>query len=322
MAGIRLIRGDREMPPPFSARAISVGAFDGLHLGHQAILQRLQKQAAHGLQPTVVLFEPLPRVFFSERAVPRLQTFRDKILGLEALGVKCIVCLRFNQELANTSAEEFISGVLIRKLGMRAMVVGEDFRFGRRRLGDVELLMKLANKHGFTLESINIKTKDQERISSTRIRATLAGGDMEKVFRWLGRPYSFSAKVGYGKQRGAALGFPTANLFCGRHSPPLAGVYAAEASWKNSQQKSWRCVLNAGTQPTFDGRHYRIEAHIPGYHGTLYGQRLRLSLRSRIRGECRFRNADELRKKIKQDLEAALSFSPSHRQTEECGGKT
>lgn len=309
MTAMQLVRGDKKMPFGRAACAVSVGAFDGLHLGHQAVLKQLCAQASGRLMPVVVLFEPLPRTFFAEQPIPRLQTLRDKLLGLVKLGIQRVVCLRFNQEVAAMSAEDFIAEYLVRSLGMRTIVLGEDFRFGYRRLGDLPLLKKLAKKHQFGVKAVPSQIKDGGRISSTQIRTALMDGDLQKVRRMLGQPYSFSGKIGYGDGRGASIGFPTANLFCGRCSPPLAGVYAAEAYWGRRKNSGRRCVLNAGTRPTFQGRRYQIEVHVPGYTGDLYGLRLQLRLLSRIRSETRFRNTEELRKKIEQDVETALNFS-------------
>ena len=310
MTTMQLIRGgDKKKPFGHVGCAVSVGAFDGLHLGHQAVLKQLGAQAADRLIPVTVLFEPLPRTYFAERPIPRLQTLRDKLLGLSKLGIQRVVCLRFNREFAAMSAEDFIAEYLVRDLGMRTIVMGEDFRFGYRRLGDMQLLKDLAKKHRFGVKAVPSQIKDGSRISSTQIRTALADGDLKKARRMLGQPYSFSGKIGYGDGRGASLGFPTANLFCGRCSPPLAGVYAAEAYWGRCKNSGRRCVLNAGTRPTFSGRRHQIEVHVPGYAGNLYGQRLRLQLLSRIRSEARFRSAEELRKKIEQDVEAAMSSS-------------
>ena len=297
------------MPPLRAAGAMCLGAFDGLHLGHQAILRRLQAPVAAGLKPTAVLFEPLPRTFFSTQIVPRLQTLRDKLLSLSAAGIQQVVCLRFNQDIATMTAETFVHELLLRRLTMRRIVIGEDFRFGHRRLGDVSLLEKLAKKYRFTLDVVTTQRRDNQRISSTQIRSALLAGNLKKVQQLLGRPYSFSGRIGYGQQRGTALGFPTANVFCGRHPPPLAGVYAAEVRCNNEHRQTRRGVLNAGTRPTFANQRYQLEVHIPDYHDNLYGRRLQLTLLSRIRSEMKFRDAGELRKKIAQDIEAALNVS-------------
>ena len=289
---------------------MAFGGFDGMHLGHRAVVERTLVHARELSQPAaVVLFEPLPREFFDKHTAPhRLYPLRERLAILAALGVERVVCLRFNARVAAIEAGEFIKRILVDKLGIRALVVGEGFRFGRDKSGDVALLGAASARYGFTTESVPaVKTDTGKRISSTWVREVLMRGDFAQAARLLGRSYSVSGRVGYGDRRGTALGFPTANLMLGCRPPPLRGVFAVTV--RGAAAGVLPGVANAGWRPTFDGNRFCFEVHLPEFSANLYRCRLRVRPLARIRDEQRFGSVDELRARIKKDVATAKAIS-------------
>ncbi len=304
---MEFVRGDYNLRPRHHGCVVAFGGFDGLHLGHRAVIARAVELAETPARPaTVVLFEPLPREFLDARnAPPRLYPLRERVEIIAALGIERVVCLQFNARIAASGAEEFIARILVEKLGVRALVVGEGFRFGRGQSGDVALLNAAAVRYGFETECITaVVTDTGGRISSTRVREALMAGDLAQAARLLGRDYSVSGRVVHGSRRGARLGFPTANLALGRRSPPLRGVFAAVV--EGAAAAPLPGVVNAGYRPTFDDRGFCFEVHLPGFSDNLYGRRLRARLVAKIRDEQRFDTAGELKSRIKEDIEAAM----------------
>ncbi len=298
--------------------AIAIGAFDGLHLGHQALIGRaLARARERDLEPVVLSFEPLPREFFQRAlGVSRLMTAREKIERLRALGVDHIGLLRFDRALSETSAEDFVQKLLVERLGAREVWIGLDFRFGHGRRGDLALLQAMGAELGFAAHSIDPVTINGERVSSTRVRAALSQGDHVTARALLGRDFSISGRVVHGQKLGRTLGYPTANLPLGKRLPPVHGIYAVRVS--GAGLRDWPSVASLGTRPTVNGRELLLEAHLFDFDGDLYGRRLRVDFVGKIRDEARFANLDDLTARMHLDAVEArriLADVPVLRET-------
>ena len=280
---------------------VCIGAFDGLHLGHRALVGRAVARAqALGVPALALSFEPLPREFFAKGAKPpRLMLPRAKFLGLRALGCDAVGLLRFDAALAALDAEAFVRRVLVGRLSAREVWVGPGFRFGNARAGDIDLLASLGDCHGFTAHDIAAVELDGERVSSTRIRAALAVGDFDGAARMLGCPYQIGGHVVHGRRLGRTLGYPTANLRFGNKTPALRGIYA---SWVHGVGDTpWPSVSSFGTRPTVDGIEPLLEAHLFDFEGDLYGQRITVEFVARLRDEERFPDLPSLVAQMHRD---------------------
>lgn len=302
---MELIRGAHNLRPRHRGSVVTIGNFDGLHLGHQAVLGQLAEKGAELCLPTVaVSFEPLPREYFlGEKAPPRLQRFRDKVLAMRRFSVDRLLCLHFDGRLARQEATAFVEELLVERLGVRYLVVGDDFRFGRDRVGDFRLLREAGPRLGFQVAHMHSFMVDGERVSSTRIREALGRGDMDMAQRLLGRPYRLSGRVAHGDKRGRHLGFPTANVKLGPRPLAVRGVYAVEVF--GLDEEPVRGVANVGNRPTVAGTQNRLEVHLFDYDGDLYGRHLHVDLLHRIRDERRFESLDALKAQIARDAEQA-----------------
>jgi riboflavin kinase/FMN adenylyltransferase len=279
---------------------ITIGNFDGVHVGHQKILEKtLELSKLHQLQPVLVTFEPYPHEFFHpEKRASRLTNLREKVNIIRKNNFDKISVLKFNHSLSRLSPDEFIQQVLIKKLNTRQVVIGEDFRFGHLRLGDAKTLEKY-----FPVNIVPPVFHDNKRISSTWIRETLSHADFITAKHLLGRDYSMTGKVIKGQQRGRLLGFPTANIAMGRRTPPLMGVYAV----KINQQ--FMGIANLGTRPTLhQDQKIFLEVHLFDVDLDLYGQWLDISFYCKIRDEKRFDSLDALKTQIHQDVMTARKF--------------
>lgn len=290
----------------------TIGSYDGVHRGHQQVLHRVVSRAAELSLPSLVMvFEPQPVEYFAKAEPPvRLTRLRDKTCLLFGEGIDWVLCLKFNEALRSLTAEEYIDTVLVDGLGVRHLAVGDDFRFGCDRSGDFAMLQRAGEQHGFTVSDSNTYTDNSERISSTRIRELLAKDELEKAEQLLGRPYSISGRVCYGRQLGRKMGFPTLNIGMGRYRPALQGVYAVEVSGGNLPAgSSWQGVANIGWRPTVDGgARPLLEVHLLDQDENLYGVLLSVTFRKKIRQEQRFESIDALKKQIEHDSHAARKF--------------
>lgn len=292
--------------------ACTIGNFDGVHLGHQALVQQVLAAAkARRLSPAVMLFEPQPIEHFrTDKAPPRLMSWREKVTQLVALGIETVFLLRFDQQLSQLSPEDFVNHVLVKACRARHVVVGDDFRFGRQRQGTVADIVKFGTPLGLSLEQASTCEWQNVRVSSTRIRAALAEGDLQSVAAMLGRPFEMAGKVVYGDQLGRTLGFPTANLSISQPSLPCRGVYAVTVSGAGFHAQ--KAVTNLGVRPTLDGVRLRCEVHILNYQGQLYGQRLRIRFLEKLRDEQRFDSVQALKVAITADINKAEQFFIEH----------
>ncbi len=276
----------------------TIGNFDGGHLGHQALMRVLKEQAEQrALMPRVMTFAPLTRDYFNPASAQRLMRLRDRLAWLQQPGIQTVQCLRFHRAFANLSATEFIDRYL-KAQGIKAVVVGENFRFGAGGAGDAEAL-KAA---GLELYTVPAETFQGERISSSWLRRLLSQGDFSLAQTLLGRPYTFGGRVIPGAQRGRQLGFPTANLSLRFHPLPLSGVYAV-CLRQVSTGLTYAGVANIGVRPTFSGDQRLCEVHVLGFSGSLYGQSVEIIPYQKIREERTFSSVEALKAQIKQDID-------------------
>jgi riboflavin kinase/FMN adenylyltransferase len=304
-SGVELIRGLHNLRPRHRGCVASIGNFDGVHLGHRAIVARLLDHAARlGLPARVVLFEPQPVEFFRPQAAePRLMRLREKLAALAALGVDGVLCLRFDTRLAGMPRQQFVDRLLAQGLGVRQLVVGPDFRFGHQRLGDVDYLGAAGAAAGFAVEVVPPLQLDGERVSSTAVRQHLTAGDLDGAARLLGRPYTLHGRVSHGDARGRTIGFPTLNLPLQRKAVSLRGVFAVRVT--GLAPAPLPAVANLGWRPTVDGRYPLLEVHVLDFDGQVYGRQVRVEFVRRLRDEQRFDGLDALRRQIDDDVRAA-----------------
>ena len=301
----------RGFPPASRHAALTIGNFDGVHRGHQAMLARLTEAAEDlALAPTVLTFDPHPREFFAPHSAPaRLSTLRDKLDQFAARGVARVHVARFDGRLAHLSATEFIERIVVAALRTRWMLVGEDFRFGRGRAGDLALLR--ASARTFSVEALPAVTDDAERISSSAIREALLKGDLDHAARLLGRPYAISGRVAHGDKRGRSLGFPTAN-FALRRKPPLSGIFAVRVLGLGPAPHLGAASL--GVRPTIqpDGRPV-LEVFVFDFDLAIYGRRIRIEFLHKLRDEERYPDLGALTRQIGRDVEQARAYFSTRR---------
>lgn len=305
---MELIRGLHNLRPHHRGCVATIGNFDGVHLGHQAVLGQLAERAAEaGLPTAVIIFEPQPGEYFARDAVPpRLSRLREKIQALRRFSVTRVVCLRFDRALAEMPAEAFIRRLLVEGLDVRYLVVGDDFRFGHQRRGDFMMLREAGAEYDFTVAAMHSFKVDGKRVSSTAIREALLRDDLAAAERMLGRPYRMCGRVVHGDERGRTIGFPTANIHLHRRSAAVNGVYAVEVF--GLEREPLAGVANVGTRPTVDGRSSRLEVHLLDYDRDLYGRYLHIDFLYKLRPERRFETLEELMAQIRQDAAEARAF--------------
>lgn len=287
----------------------TIGNFDGVHLGHRAVFKRLlAKGRSLGLAATVITFEPQAMEYFVPDAAPaRLTRLREKLVALADCGIERLVLLEFGSRLAQMGAREFVQELLVDGLGVRHLLVGDDFRFGHGREGDFQLLEAMGREHGFAVEDIHTVTHGDERVSSTRIRDALARGEFDLAQHLLGRPYRICGRIGHGDKRGRSIGYPTANLNLHRRVSPLRGVYAVVVG--GVADRLWLGVANVGNRPTVDGgSRYLLEVHLFDFEGDIYGRHAEVEFRLKLRDEKKFQSFEELKIQIDRDVAAAREY--------------
>ncbi|HEC83979.1 MAG: bifunctional riboflavin kinase/FAD synthetase [Candidatus Parabeggiatoa sp. nov. 2] len=302
---MEFIRNLSQLRPRHQGCVATIGNFDGLHLGHQAVLQQLIAKANQLQLPTLVtIFEPQPQEFFAPDTAPaRLTRRREKLIAMRRYGVDRVLCLRFDAQFAALSAEAFIQQVLVKGLGVRHLVVGDDFRFGQGRSGNFAALQQAGKHYGFAVESQHTFLMGGERVSSTRVRQALMQGDMQGANELLGRPFTLWGRVRYGQQRGRSIGFPTANIFLHRPVSPLNGVFAVYLH--GFTKKPLAGVANLGTRPTVDGSQLLLEVHLFGFKETIYGHSVEVEFVRKLRDEQRFASIEALKQQIDIDVRLA-----------------
>lgn len=294
--------------------ALTVGNFDGIHRGHQTMLQRLLAGARkRGLTSCVLTFEPHPREFLASQAAPtRLTSLREKLELLAAHGVERVHVQRFDRPFAALDPEAFVKQVLEKRLKARWLLIGEDFRFGAKRVGDLALLKKLGEHHGYEVETMPTVMRGGSRVSSSAVRAALAAGDLVAAETLLARTYSISGRVIQGRKLGRELGFATANVQLKHNRPPLTGIYAVKVHGIGAAARP--AVASLGVRPTVtaSGRAV-LEVHLFEFSGDLYAAHLRVEFLHKIRDEEKYPDLETLKTQIARDCEAAKSFLMDHR---------
>ena len=296
----------RRSPAP---TALGIGNFDGVHLGHQALLGRIKVAAnARSLSPAVLTFEPHPREFLAPHTAPtRLSTLREKLERIASQGIECAYVCRFGAALAACPAENFVKDILVDRLRVAHLVVGDDFRFGAQRTGDIALLQRLGQQHGFTVETLSGVACAGERVSSSLVRQALEAGDMEAAAQLLGQPYAISGRIVPGRQLGRRLGVPTANIRVKHHKPPLSGVFAVEVDGLPAGRRTG--VANLGLRPSLGGEMApTLEVHLFDFSGDLYGAHICVRFLHKLRDEQVFASLDALQQQIAQDIVSAKHY--------------
>lgn len=305
---MRLIRGLHNLRPGHRGSALTIGNFDGLHQGHLAVLEKLRAHAEdRQLFTTVMTFEPTPQEYFSPDSAPaRLQRLRDKLVELRRLSIDQVLCLRFNRQLASLSAGEFVQRILVDGLGVRFLVVGDDFRFGQDRAGDFAFLQQAGRDAGFEVVSTSTFAHADSRVSSSRIREALATGDLGAAEQMLGRPFRICGRVAPGQQRGRTIGFHTANIRLHRAVSPVKGVFAVQVHGLGGQPLNG--VANLGTRPTVDGSYFVLEVHLFDFDEDIYGRHLDVELCRKLRDEKKFDSFESLKQQIEADAREARAY--------------
>jgi riboflavin kinase / FMN adenylyltransferase len=290
--------------------ALTIGCFDGIHLGHQHVLKRVAAKAREaGLLPGVVTFDPHPlRILRPAEAPPLIATLEERLEGFAELGITAALVLKFDAELARVTADEFLRGLLVGQLGMAAILVGPHFRFGHKQVGNVDMLEDGASRYGYTVELMLPVQLDGEIVSSTAIRLAVMGGRVAEAERLLGHPFSLTGAIRAGAGRGRAILFPTLNLAPEQELLPRTGVYVTETRIGDHVYGS---ATNVGVRPTVDGRSLSVESHLFNFSETLAQGRIEIRFLERLRDEQKFASVDELRAQIARDLETAKEFLKS-----------
>ncbi len=305
-------RGAR--PAALPPVALTIGNFDGVHKGHQAILERVVREAeARSLVACVLTFEPHPREFFAPQSAPtRLTSLREKLELLAARGIARVHAQRFSRAFAAMPAEAFIEQVVHRTLRARWILIGDDFRFGARRAGDLAMLAAMGSRYGYEIESVHTVEHAGSRVSSSSVREALWAGDLARAEALLGRPYSISGRVVHGNKLGRELGFATANIQLQHNRPPLMGIYAVRVHGADARVRD--AVASLGVRPTIkSGGKALLEVHLFDFDGELYRRHLRVEFLHKIRDEEKYSDLEALRAQIARDCEAARRFLTAYR---------
>lgn len=307
---MHLWRGLYNVPKQFSGCVASIGNFDGMHLGHQALIKALKAQAQALQVPSVVIiFEPQPKEFFAaDKAPARVANFREKLQAFNCFGVDYVLCLPFNQRFRSLSANDFIEKALVNRLQIKHLIIGDDFRFGHDRSGDFALLQQAGQQHGFTVQDTKTVAEQGERISSTRVREALAAGDLTEAAHLLDRPYCMSGRVAYGRQLGRTLDSPTANIMVKRLHLPLTGVFAVNVKDEQSNAR-YTGVASVGVKPTVTNTpEPSLEVHLFDVNANLYHRHLTVEFLHKIRDEQKFNGLEQLKAAITADKTAARNY--------------
>ncbi|KGT88413.1 FMN adenylyltransferase [Erwinia typographi] len=305
---MKFIRGIYNLREQHRGCVLTIGNFDGVHRGHQALLARLCEEGRQRNLPVVVMiFEPQPiELFAGDKAPVRLTRLRDKVRYLSEAGVDAVLCVRFDRRFAALTAQSFVADLLVNKLGVKFLAVGDDFRFGAGRQGDFLLLQNAGVEYGFDVIATQSFCDAGKRISSTSVRQALADDNLPLAASLLGHPFSISGRVVHGDALGRTLGFPTANLPLRRYVSPVKGVYAVEVLGLGDRPLPG--VANIGTRPTVAGMRQQLEVHLLDVAMNLYGRHIEVVLRDKIRNEQRFASLDALKEQIAKDVVSARTF--------------
>lgn len=299
---MKIVRGFHNLKPDSTGCVVTIGNFDGVHLGHRMLLERLfEKSKELNLPSALITFEPQPREFFAGEKVPaRLSRFREKVILLQNTELERLICLPFNEKTQNAPAEWFTEDFLFKALNTQYLLVGDDFRFGRGREGDFNLLEKTGAEKGFEVERAKTLEYQGERVSSSRVRKALSDGDFDLAESLLGRPYFIMGRVVYGRQLGRQLGVPTANIRLQRYRSALEGVYSVSVD--GLEESAMPGIANIGIRPTVGGKEPLLEVHLFDYSRDIYGSLISVTFHNKIRDEQQFSSIDELKNQIEKDI--------------------
>jgi riboflavin kinase/FMN adenylyltransferase len=305
---MQLIRGLHNLTQPLPPSAVTIGNFDGIHLGHQQVLMQLKNIADKStLCSTVIIFEPQPIEFFApDKAPKRLARFREKIAYLKSQKIDYLLCLKFDHQFSELSAEQFVQDLLVKRLSTRHLVIGDDFRFGKKRSGDFESLQRYGKQYGFDVDNTETLLFDGIRVSSTRIRESIQNDDFTLATTLLGRPYALSGKVTHGQKLGRQLGFPTINIKMGSKTLIVKGIFAVMV--KGIDNRVLRGVASLGTRPTVNGVDSILEVYILDFDQDVYGYSVEVDFLHKIRDEKKFDSLEELTVNIEQDIVLAKQY--------------
>lgn len=306
---LKLIRGLINIPSNFPGCVATIGNFDGVHLGHQALItQLLQKSRELDLPAVLITFEPQPNEFFAKKdSVPaRLMRLREKWFALRAFSLDYLLCLRFDKKMSDLSPALFIQKILVEKLKIAHILIGDDFRFGSHRAGNIATLREEGLRWHFTADNMDTYKMMEDRVSSSLVRLALEKGDLASTRTLLGRSYGISGRVAHGHKRGRIIGFPTANVFLHRKTVPINGVYAVTIHGLGPD--ILQGVANIGTRPTIDGTHSLLEVHIFDFNRDIYGQHIFVEFVKKLRDEKRYDSFELLRQQILKDADEAKDY--------------
>ena len=309
---MEFIRGRQNIAPKHHGCVLTIGNFDGVHLGHQTVLRQVIAKAQELKLPSMVMtFEPQPlELFAGEKAPARLTRFREKYQQLKRVGLDRLLCVTFNAHFAQLSAEEFVRCLLVEQLGVKFLVVGDDFRFGLNRSGDFAFLVESGKRWGFEVVSTQSFCVQAQRVSSTAIREALSHDDLSLAAELLGRPYSICGRVSHGRKLGRTIGFPTANIPLHRPIAAVSGVYAVEVLGLSDQPLLG--VANIGRRPTVNGTRAQLEVHLFDFNADIYGRYVEVVLRHKLRNEIKFESFGALKAQIERDAQTAHQWLLEH----------
>lgn len=304
---MNIIRGISAIPDNFVRPVLTIGNFDGVHLGHQELLKRVIKRSAEiGGTSTVVTFEPHPAKILRPHDGPRLLTnLHERLAIFQSFNIKVVVCIEFTREFSKLPPEDFVKDILCKKIGARVIIVGKNYKFGKGQSGDVHYLSELGKSMGFEVEVVDPLEIDGRRVSSSLIRTYLLKGEVDYAAKFLGRHYSIEGIVTKGHHRGVELGYPTANIYTVDEAIPSEGIYAVQVI-HGSQIIDGVCYI--GSQPTFAGERIGIEVHLFEFHENLYHEHLKILFIQKIREEKKFKDTETLKAQIKKDVEIARNI--------------
>lgn len=304
---MQIIRDLNRLNKPFPYPVVTLGNYDGVHLGHRQIFgQVIESARRHNGTAIIFTFEPHPlQVLSPSTCPPLLNTFRRKMELFEIFGIDLVICAEFTREFASTSPEDFVKEILVGKIGAKELFVGYDYAFGRGKQGTTEALIQMSGQYHFKVSVVQAYTLNGEVVSTTRIRELVQEGQMEDVERMLGRFYATEGIVVPGDHRGKSLGFPTANIDPHNQFYPKPGVYAVQVEHRG---RRWNGVANIGTHPTFGEGKVTIEVHVFDFHEEIYGQFVRILYAKRIRDEIAFKDKEALVRQIREDIKAAMEI--------------
>ena len=300
---MRLIRGLSHLEPFNNGCVLTIGNFDGLHSGHRAVIKKLAERGeALNLPAVIMIFEPQPLEYFlGDNAPSRLMRLREKVIEFAKLPVDNLLIVRFNRYLANCDAEQFIDDILIKKLNVKHLVIGDDFHFGKARRGNFAMLREKGKAYGFNVEDTGSCQFEGLRVSSTLIRDALGAGDLARAERLLGHCYSVCGRVAHGDKRGRTIGYPTANIIMFRKNTPVSGVFAITMTGIDDLE--FEGIANVGTRPTVDGgSRVILEAHLFDFNKEIYGRYVEVHFKQKIRDEMCFQSLEQLKAQIEKDV--------------------